>query len=395
MDSGKTVSLYIHIPFCRKKCGYCDFFSVPNPGAVADSYVDSVVSEAKFHADFYGIGGWSSVYVGGGTPSLLSAEQVSRLFCGIRDAARIEEGAEVTVEMNPEGVRPDFLGACRNSGVNRVSLGIQALDDGPLSIVGRGCTSGRALQALSLLEEMWQGGLSVDFIAGLPGQSVSSFRNQFRRIFEFKKVGHISLYTLTVEENTPLRYSIGSGKVGFSQEMADRMWILGRNILEGAGFAQYEVSNFARRGFEGRHNSSYWRQKSYVGVGSGATGTMYSDTSVRWTNVRSVGRYASFWGNPRFSDFAEIPREVEMLDRRTLEFEFLMMGFRMLSGVDSADFLEKFGYPIDCYKSSDGRNFSEVFGEWRKNRLASESGTRLFLNSRGILLLNRFLEELI
>ena len=403
-------SLYIHIPFCKKKCAYCDFFSVgerDRSGKIndlSDAYISSLVKEAGIYAEFYGIKKWNSLYVGGGTPSILSPAQISDLISGAGEIAELNADAEVTVEMNPDDVREEFLDACRDSGVNRLSMGIQALDDGALSAVGRGSSVEIICRALEILDKNWQGRLSVDFIAGLPCHTYRSFEKQFELLKKYPKIDHVSLYTLTVEENTPLWKEIEDGKIKFSYEKADRMWMKGRNILEKLGFRHYEVSNFARQGFESRHNSAYWKQENYVGIGAGASGTVYDfdlKSAVRWTNSLSIPAYIRGVGQEEKSaskNLSFLKRNVEKLDEKLLEFEFLMLGFRRLAGVSCMDYEKRFGKNLSERIGADGEN--GLFSKWKKNRLATEkispNGDRIFsLNRRGILLLNRFLEELI
>ena len=416
MDS----SLYIHIPFCRQKCDYCDFFSIAEKDRkgkqndVSDDYVLAVLSEARFYAELYGIESWSSVYLGGGTPGILSGGQLFSLINGALKSVRRSEKCEVTVEVNPENVTEEKIRILEKAGANRISMGIQALDDKALRAVSRKSDVKTVLNALSLLEKFWSGRLSVDFIAGLPGQTCRSFENQFKILDEFKKIDHVSLYTLTVEENTPLWKKIENGEVRFSADKADRMWISGRKILEKKGFFQYEISNFSRPGFESVHNSSYWKQKNYIGSGSGAVGTVYdfgSKTALRWTNSLSVPAYVDFWENS-FSAFFKAEskrtesfglfqkelqkvRKIENLDKKTLEFEFLMTGFRMLKGVSSKEFSCRFGESLEKrLGTEDG-----VFAAWKKRRLAraeKKGGDIVYsLSRRGILFLNQFLEELI
>lgn len=422
MDS----SLYIHIPFCRQKCDYCDFFSIAEKDRkgkqndVSDDYIRAVLNEARFYADFYKIKKWSSVYLGGGTPGILSEKQLFDLITGALKAVPNPEKCEVTVEVNPENVTEEKLKILEKAGANRISMGIQALDDKALRAVSRKSDVKTVLNALSLLEKFWNGRLSVDFIAGLPLQTYKSFENQFKILDDFKKIGHVSLYTLTVEENTPLWKKIEDGIVKFSEDKADKMWILGRNILEKKGFFQYEISNFARSGFESAHNSSYWKQKNYIGAGSGAVGTVYdfcSKTALRWTNTLSVAAYVDFWekfDEKRLfdSDGFELKvenlesreilknalkkiRKTENLDKETLEFEFLMTGFRMAKGVSSKEFFERFEKNLEERIGAE----NGVFARWKKKRLARAEkrgdDTIYSLNRRGILFLNQFLEELI
>lgn len=403
-----TASLYIHIPFCKKKCDYCDFFSIGEADRLgkcndlSDSYIESLVKEAGIYAKFYGISSWGTIYVGGGTPSLLSPAQISFLFSGLKKIAPFEEDAEVTFEANPDDVCKEFLFACISSGVNRLSMGLQALDDKALAGVNRGSSVEVIIRALDCLQNHWNGRLSVDFIAGLPLHTYASFKNQFELLEKYPKIDHVSLYTLMVEENTPLWKKIEDGKINYSCERTDKMWLMGRNILERLGFIHYEVSSFARKGFESRHNQAYWTQKSYVGLGAGATGTLYdfeSKKALRWTNTLSIPAYIQGvekclleGGDPSL-----LKRNVENIDEDTLEFEFLMLGFRRLEGVSSSNYRLRFGKSLSERIGSE--NEGGVFSKWRKMRLASEKkspeGRTYALNRRGILLLNRFLEELL
>lgn len=403
-------SLYVHIPFCKKKCDYCDFFSIGERDRVgksnnlSDSYISALIKEAKIYADFYGIKKWRTVYVGGGTPSLLSPSQISKLISGIKKSSGLEDDAEVTLEMNPDDVSREFLEVCRKSGVNRLSMGIQALDDRALQAVNRGSSLEIIERALENLKNYWDGRLSVDFIAGLPRHTYKSFEKQFEILTKYPKIDHVSLYTLTIEENTPLWKKIEDGKIKFSYEKADRMWLKGRNILEKLGFCQYEVSNFARKGFEARHNSAYWKQENYVGIGSGASGTIYDfdeKSALRWTNSLSIPAYINGVEEETASsvkNLSFLKRNIENLDQETLEFEFLMLGFRQLGGLLSSDYKKRFGKSLAERLGADDGN--GVFARWKKNRLAAEKSLPdgdkcYFLNRRGILFLNRFLEELL
>ena len=417
-------SLYIHIPFCKKKCDYCDFFSIGEPtrkgkcNDLTDSYIVSLLNEARFYADFYKIPAWETVYVGGGTPSLLSNAQIATLFSGLKKIAPFSERCELTFEMNPDDVSEEFLKTCSRVGIPRLSMGIQALDDKTLAYVNRGSSVKIILNALENLRKFWNGSLSVDFIAGLPSHTWKSFKNQFEILKKYQNIDHVSLYTLTVEENTPLAKKISDGSINFSYGKADKMWISGRNILEKLGFFQYEVSNFSKKGFESRHNQTYWKQKNYLGVGAGASSTIYDfekKSALRWTNTFSIPAYERKFSAilretsdtlnnasviPSLDLNAELqnlPRTTEILDCKTLEFEFLMMGFRRLEGVCDTDFKNRFGKDLGSRIGADNSN--GIFAQWKRKRLATtqktKSGTFYALNKRGILLLNRFLEELL
>lgn len=394
------ISLYVHVPFCRQKCDYCDFFSIPSNRASCvcpdEEYVRSVLNEIRFYVKKYSVSRWKTVYIGGGTPSQLGAKLLFELVSGIKNAVSDKTSDEFTVEMNPEDLTEDILDSAQKAGVDRISTGIQALDQKALDSVNRHCPLQTAISSLELLQKKWKKKLSVDFIAGLPGQTYSSFKKQFETVFNFKNIDHISLYSLTLEENTPLYKKIESGKIKWSQQKTDRMWILGRKILKENGFIQYEVSNFARTGAESLHNKVYWHLENYIGCGSGACGSVYGEVSERWTNTCSVKNYENFWLD--FNPESEIPesiRQVEKIDLQTQEFEWLMMGFRLLEGVYSEEFKKRFGKSLEeRIGVKDG-----LFFEWSKKHLArsykKDGKTFYALNERGLMLLNLFLESLL
>ena len=394
------ISLYVHVPFCRQKCDYCDFFSIPSNRASCvcpdEKYVRSVLNEIRFYVKKYSVSRWKTVYIGGGTPSQLGAKLLFELVSGIKSAVSDKTADEFTVEMNPEDLAEDILDSAQKAGVDRISTGIQALDQKALDSVNRHCPLQTAISSLELLQKKWKKKLSVDFIAGLPGQTYSSFKKQFETVFNFKNIDHISLYSLTLEENTPLYKKIESGKIKWSQQKTDRMWILGRKILKENGFIQYEVSNFARTGAESLHNKVYWHLENYIGCGSGACGSVYGEVSERWTNTCSIKNYENFWLD--FNPESEIPesiRPVEKIDLQTQEFEWIMMGFRLLEGVCSEEFKKRFGKSLEeRIGVKDG-----LFFEWSKKHLArsykKDGKTFYALNERGLMLLNLFLESLL
>lgn len=392
-------SLYIHIPFCRQKCDYCDFFSVPSSNGclVPDkNYVDAVLAECNFLVRKYSVTRWKTVYIGGGTPSQLGTKLLVLLAEGIKGAVKEKKIDEFTVEMNPEDITAELLKAADSCGIDRISMGIQALDDKALSLINRHCSVNKVYSALEILNKNWKKKLSVDFIAGLPGQTYDSFKNQFQKIFKYR-IDHISLYTLTVEENTPLYKKIESGKIKWDPQRGDKMWILGRNILEKNGFAQYEVSNFSKPGFKSLHNQTYWKLNSYLGCGAGACSSVYSKKTVRWTNTVSIKKYEDFWLNfcpEKCQQLSEI-QNVELISKETEVFEWLMMGFRLTEGVCVQDFKERFNLNLEERIGAK----SGVFFEWKKRKLAKTSvingKTYYSLNKRGIMLLNQFLESLL
>jgi len=396
----KAVSLYVHIPFCKRKCDYCDFFSKPF-SCVPDEYIAAVLNEAAYYVRVYDIQSWNTIYIGGGTPSLLHPGQLERLVTGIRSACGSDAAApcEITVEMNPDDITESLLAAAEQAGVSRLSVGIQSLDDSVLSAVHRRCTVKTSCEALACIHRIWKKHFSADMISGLPGLKNGSFVQGLKKLISYGP-DHISLYSLTVESGTPLSEALNAGRLLYDQDTADEQWIQGRDFLEKKGFAQYEVSNFARPGFESRHNMAYWRQEDYIGIGSGATGTVYNTGSaaaagVRWTNTEDICRYTDFWTDCQVKD-TELPRTVEMLDRTTQEFEFLMMGLRTRAGVSAETYLSRFG--SDLAQRIGASSAGGLFYTWQSKGLAeciqSGSSTRFALTREGLLFLNSFLESL-
>ncbi len=389
-----NTSLYIHIPFCRKKCDYCDFFSVPRSLYASKPdfytlYVRSLLNEISYYVKHYSVKGWNSVYIGGGTPSTLNEVQLKILLDGVFRLARKTAGCEVTLEMNGEDAEESYVINAAECGVTRLSLGIQVLDDEVLKKCGRVCTKEKALRALDIIKKNWQGRLSVDFIAGLPGCSYETLEKSMKTALTYP-VDHVSLYSLMVEEGTPLEKNIRLGKVSVDDDQADEMWMKGRDFLEKNGFSQYEVSNFARKGCESVHNTTYWKLKSYIGCGPGACGTVYED-ELRWNNKCDIDSYVSF-----FSSGSVMPDnrvcEPEKIDVKIQQFEFFMMGLRLTEGVCENDYHERFGCGFP-------EAFMKEFAVREKQSLAftyEADGKKYFtLGKKGILFLNSFLEALL
>lgn len=400
----KSCALYVHIPFCKSKCAYCDFFSVVCNASIDDAYIHHLIEEAEARAAQFDVSEWSTIYFGGGTPSLLAPNQIETLIGGLKAVRPAPKNAEITFECNPDDITVELLETLKKCGVNRLSVGLQAMNDEPLAHVCRRAHRAENLRALKLLAEHWlepqqivpqklvRGAqpqdaapqiqlespcpnrrLSVDLICGLPGQTAQDF---FAGLEEIISCGadHISLYSLTLEEDTPLYKAVDSGKVKLPEaEETDSWWIKARNTLEKSGFAQYEVSNFAKQGCRSKHNMTYWKMLPYIGIGAGATGTV---GSIRYTNSRSIKDWLS-----------GADEEREMLPPEIQQFEYLMMAFRTLDGADAVEFEKRFSKSLDVIKP--------VFSNWCRRGLAEKTGSRYALNKQGLLLLNRFLEEII
>lgn len=340
--------LYVHIPFCIKKCDYCDFFSVQCSGIPHD-YVEAVVNHTLYLVKKYNITGWKTIYFGGGTPGLLTPSQINTLFLGICGSTN-NVCQEITFEMNPETVTKEKLECLEKLGCTRISLGIQSFNDSALAAVGRHCTSKKCIEGVDLIKKYWKKDFNLDSIAGLPGQSSKEALESLQKVIDYNPQ-HISYYSLMIEEGTPLFDKVEKGLV-IERDECDSEWLAGRELLFKNGYSQYEVSNFSKTGHESIHNKLYWQQKNYGGVGSGGTGTFYSykDGSFsgeRWTNTQDIKKYTDFWKNYDFSLLncnipGDLYEEYEELDIETLEFEYLMMGLRTSEGVSQNNYSKRF-----------------------------------------------------
>ncbi len=390
----KGTSLYIHIPFCLSKCAYCDFFSRADKSSaslpVPQSYVDALCKEIAFRLSQNQIDCINTLYVGGGTPSLLSPGQFTQLFTAIREKALLASDAEITVEVNPDDVSSGLLKLLADSGVNRLSCGIQSMNEAALKKACRRADAAANRKALSLLATKWKGQLSLDLISGLPEDDEQGLLNSLKEVCEVNP-SHISLYSLTIEGNTPFGKQLEAGGLDYDFDKADALWLAGRDFLESQGYEWYEVSNFCRPGKACRHNLCYWSHGDYIGAGSGATGTLYKKdgTGFRWTNSINIEEYIDFWLEPKGGE--GIPQITENIDFSTSEFEFFMMGLRKLRGILDRDFEKIFGKPLP-------ESFCQTFDHYEKKglcvRSSGEEGTYYAMSREGILFLNRFLEEL-
>lgn len=405
----ETNSLYIHIPFCTSKCSYCDFFSVPlgkdfaqceKTQKLFENYVLALKREIAYYFQKFDIKLLKSIYIGGGTPSLLSVKLIKELFVFIEEKCKIDENAEITMEANPQDISEEFLEMLKLTKVNRLSVGVQCYNDEVLKILQRRCDLKQVDFALNLIKEKWVSAgfsFSCDLISGLPYLSDEDFLLGLNKVISFG-VNHISLYSLMVEEGTLLERQISREEVVYSDEINENQWILGRNFLEEQGFYQYEVSNFAKPGFESQHNTVYWHVENYLGCGAGATGTV---DFYRWNNNADVENYIDFWLGDGLES-AKIPCEVENLSVAEKEFEFLMMGFRLREGVKSSDYKKRFGGDLASRLgySKTAKNLENPghFDKWMQKNLADVEKTsddcRFFLTDEGLLFLNQFLEEL-
>ncbi|MCR5218109.1 radical SAM family heme chaperone HemW [Treponema sp.] len=388
----KDALLYIHIPFCLAKCDYCDFFSIPSSQKTVDSpYIDALIKEVSFWKKKFSLNSWKTLYIGGGTPSLMSPLLTEKLLTSILKASS-SLPQEITIEVNPETLTKEKLLCYRQLGINRISMGVQSLNDGALKACGRHCTSSHIHNALNLLDKYWQSSLNLDLIAGLEGQSDQEFAQSAEETASFGS-DHMSLYTLTLEEETPMYKNTHQGR-DFDYDRADSQWFTGREILEKHGLEQYEVSNFAKKGRESIHNMGYWTQQDYAGAGCSACGTFYDGGGLRWTVKRNIEDYIKYWHDydeSKDMDF-KLPSvcDSEILDKETVEFEYLMMGLRTVFGLSEKEYLKRFADLSPWHG-----NLKERLAQVKDIKVREQKGDRYFyLDKDGLLFLNSVLETL-
>ena len=322
--------LYVHVPFCVRKCGYCAFHSGPFSPEAATFYVREVLREMAEWGRTLGRVRIETVYFGGGTPSLLEPEQIGALLQAAGKCFALSPDAEITLEANPDSVlRPGFLDSLRGLGVNRLSLGVQSLRDDALAMLGRPHDGAQARRAVRAARQAGFSNLSLDLIWGLPGQTPVAWLEDLRAVVELAPE-HVSCYGLSLEEGTPLARRVEQGELVLpDEECGVRMYLDGSEYLESAGYAHYEISNYARPGRESRHNTGYWEGREYLGLGPAAVSTI---EGRRWSNPAGLAEYAA-----QVASGQERPGE-EVLSARTRLEEMVMLSLRTSKGLD----LEKF-----------------------------------------------------
>ena len=377
----QPISIYIHIPFCVRKCAYCDFTSFPGRSAQMETYLSAVCREMRAQAAFFGRRQVSTVFIGGGTPTLMSGGQAQRLLDALRACFDVAPDAEITMEGNPGTVTAQSLAAYRAAGVNRLSLGVQSLDDGLLAAIGRIHTAAQAREAVRLARAAGFENLNLDLMLGLPGQSAAQWAQTLGEAIALAPE-HLSFYSLIVEEGTPLSAQLEAGACASlpDEDELGRMDELTERLTARAGFARYEVSNYARPGFECRHNIVYWACEPYLGLGCAAHSDM---------DGRRFYNPSDWAGYLRMAESGSPARDAEGENtRQDRMFERMMMGLRMVRGVDCARFARDFGEaPEDVWPGVIARDL--------RVGLMARDGDFLRLTERGMQVMNSVLVELL
>jgi oxygen-independent coproporphyrinogen-3 oxidase len=398
MERERRLSLYVHIPFCAAKCGYCDFNSYAGQESLIPAYAQALLREAEMWSA--ACRGWraETLFFGGGTPSLMPSAELERVVEGLRRHIGLTPDIEITLEANPGTVDEPYLSRLREAGVNRLSLGVQSFRDDELAFLGRIHSADEARSTYRAARSAGFGNVSLDLIFGLPGQTVDRWLESLDEATGLEPE-HLSLYALTVEEGTPLAREVALGRTSAPDpDLQAELYLRSAERLESAGYEQYEISNWARPGRRCRHNLTYWRNGFWLGVGAGAHSHLpFANGSVRFANAAVPARYVELveetWAArreiaaPTIDDMRQVTFREEDDPSRELS-DTLVLGLRLCEGVSLAVLRRRFGKAaLDCYAAA--------FEEAASLGLLEPLDGRLRLTARGRLLANEVFVRLL
>lgn len=355
----RNIRIYIHIPFCVRKCAYCDFLSFPSDADMRSQYLAALKQEIRARLDvqkeppFF----LSSVFFGGGTPTVLSGEELAGILAEIKKSAVSDGNAEISLEANPGTVDEKKLCVLKDAGFNRISIGAQSMNDGNLKLLGRIHDKEMFRKAFDAAGKAGFDNINLDLISGLPGQTVSGWEDELREAVSFGS-GHISVYSLELYEDTPL-YSRKEEYPWPSDEELARMYERTEKILSEHGLHRYEFSNYAKPGYECRHNTGYWTGDEYLGFGIGAASF---ENNTRYSNTAEMKAYLDVMKNAAQGgpDLQAVRTGIQKLSEKDLESEYMILGLRLTKGVSVSGFRERFGESME-----------DVFGKMIRKYLQS------------------------
>jgi len=368
-----SMEIYIHIPFCIRKCDYCDFLSGPSGPEEQADYVQALLREIQAVEEGEGRS-VSSIFIGGGTPSVLDERLLGDILREIRNRFKMEEDAEITIEVNPGTANIGKLQAYRKMGINRLSIGLQSPEDRELKILGRIHNYGQFLETYQEARTVGFDNINIDLMSAIPDQTYEGWVKNLRTVAELEPE-HISAYSLIVEEGTPF----AARKLNLPDEDTEyNMYEATAQILKEYGFEQYEISNYARKGRKCRHNVGYWTRQDYLGFGLGAS-SLYG--KERFANTADMKKYLENSKNPE-----KIREKEPSLTREDEMAEFMFLGLRMTKGISKADFQRCFGCTIESV-------YGEVLEKYESMELLLEKDGRIFLSREGIHVSNSIMAE--
>ena len=379
------ISLYVHIPFCLRKCRYCDFLSAPQTDIDRERYVKALIREIKTQKDCPAGRPVDTVFFGGGTPSVLSADQIGRIIDALREVFLILPDAEVSLETNPGTADFEKLSAFKEAGINRLSMGVQSMHDEELHLLGRIHTAEQALEAFKTARAAGFDNINIDLMSALPGQTFDSWADSLRQAVEWRPE-HISAYSLIIEPGTAFAEMQEKGQLlPVPGEEDDRtIYHTTGKILSRAGYRQYEISNYALPGKECRHNIGYWTGHEYLGLGIGAASYI---RGCRFSNTPDLSFYLETLKKAADgSDLESIREEVHSLTDKEKMEEFLFLGLRMTDGTDAGEFERRFGRSLESV-------YGDVIRRHIRQGVAERTQKGIRLTARGIDVSNYVLAD--
>lgn len=377
----KNIGIYIHIPFCERKCYYCDFISYANKTNMIEKYITALLNEIIFYSKYKNVYKINTVYIGGGTPSYIHSNYILKILETIKNNFYINKNAEITIEINPGTVDREKLKDYFDAGINRLSIGLQSIDDRMLKLIGRIHNYSEFLYTYNLAKKVGFKNINVDLIIGLPTQTLKDVEIAIREIIKLN-AEHISVYSLILEEGTILYKKVKEKELYLPNEILERkMYWKIKKELGKHGFIHYEISNFAKLGYESKHNMSYWNQEEYLGFGVAAHSYI---NDLRYSNTKNLKEYIENVAK----DISKIKTIHEIQTKEDKMNEYMILGLRKIQGIKISEFENKFvENPIYLYR--------ELLSKLVMQQLIEVDGNIIKLTNRGIDLANLVWEEFV
>ena len=373
----ETIGLYVHIPFCQKKCHYCDFLTFSEAEEKMEPYVDYLVKELALYSGRYQL---DTIYFGGGTPSYLEEEQMGRIMEAIYHHFTVIDDCEISIEMNPESITKSKIQTYLKYGFNRYSMGVQSFDDATLKMMGRLHDRQTVFEKIDLLQQAGIDRLGIDLMFANPKQTMQVLKEDIATAVTLP-INHISYYSLMIKDNTPFQRWILTGQIRLVEDELERqMYHYIQDQLTQHGFTQYEISNFAKQGMESRHNKKYWQLENYLGVGLGASSNL---DLVRFVNHR---RFADYFDSIDQSVPPIQSREILTLEDR--EKEYIMLHLRLLKGFEFVDINRRFGIDFQT-------KYQSVLTKHQRLGLIDFNQERVWFTDYGLDIGNQFYLDII
>ena len=378
----KELGIYIHIPFCKQKCLYCDFYSVCEDEKKQTEYFEVLKNEIEDVGKNTENAIIKTIYIGGGTPSFVNSKYILEILNTLKNYFLIDDNAEITIEVNPGTIDKTKLEDYKSVGINRLSIGMQSSNNEILKTIGRIHSWEEFLNCYNLAKEVGFNNINIDCMIGLPNQTIEDVIDTLNKIISINPE-HISMYSLIVEEGTPIEKLIKDGKLNLPDEELERnMYHTAKELLENSGYIQYEISNFSKPGFESKHNLDCWHQKEYIGFGAGAHS--YTD-GCRYSNIANVDEYIKCYKENRIEDSITIH---EKQDKTAMAKEYILLSLRTIKGCSKKDFYSKFGYDIK-------KGFKEELNKLEKSGLIAIDNEFIKLTRKGLDLANIVWEKFV